>query len=116
MDAGKIKSIPVEYRPIPGHNGYVAGSDGSICTLWTQRGTGYAGKIIHFIGTKQRPLRPTNRKEGGRKRYTLRRDAGGYRRAYGSTFVLEAFVGPCPTGMECCISMIIKRKVWKHVA
>jgi len=54
------------------------------------------------IGNRWRKLKPDIRKKDGRKRYTLRHASGSYRRAYGSYFVLLAFVGPCPDGLEAC--------------
>lgn len=91
-------------RSIPGHDGYLACEDGTILTLWRLRGAGYACKPSYHISTAPRPLSGDSRKEDGRKRYTLRRTDGGYRRKYGSNFVLEAFIGPRPNGMEACHS------------
>lgn len=81
---------PLKWRPIPGHPGYMAGTGGSILSSWQAK------------GKEWRELRPSLRKEDGRKRYTVRRADGRYRRCYGATLVLEAFIGPCPPGMECC--------------
>jgi hypothetical protein len=79
----------VVYRDIPGLPGYRAGSDGTIWSEWTRgpksRRTG-VWKLLK--GTRDRH---------GHLRYNLR---GGMRS--GHQLVLEAFVGPCPPGMECC--------------
>ena len=77
----------IEYRPIPDHDGYFAGSDGSI---WSHR------------AKQRKQLLPDRRKSDGRARYTLLRNDGTYRRVYGSRFVLESFIGPQPIGCEAC--------------
>ena len=92
----------VEYRDIPGHAGYKAGSDGTILSYWRFKGAGYGGRCYWIIGDTPRILKPSPRKEDGRARYTVRRDDGSPRRCFGSTLVLEAFKGPRPEGMECC--------------
>lgn len=85
----------VEYRDITGHPGYRVGDDG---TVWR-----------HYAGSPDRPnrrpprwkqLRPKSQ-YSGHKSVSLAA-AGGpvYRRVH--RLVLEAFVGPCPPGMECC--------------
>lgn len=78
----------VEFRPIPNCDHYVACSDGSI---WSGR-----------MERRWKRLRPDCRAEDGRKRYTVRKNDGAYRRAYGSHYVLEAFAGPRPAGMVAC--------------
>lgn len=78
----------VQYRDVVGHPGYRVGDDGSV---WSQRW--YHGS------TEWRPLAPRPTKSG----YLLvalfdgtgRVDRGVH------TLMLEAFVGPCPEGMEC---------------
>ncbi len=79
----------VQYLPVANCTGYRVGDDGS---LWSCRQR----------GGKWYLLQPDRRKEDGRARYTIKTDAGTYRRAYASHFVLEAFAGPCPAGMEAC--------------
>lgn len=93
-------SDTVEYRPIPGFPGYRAGVDGSIWSCWK---TGKSGKrVIQRVSDRWKQLKPDKRKEDQRKRYTLKSADGTYRRRYGATFVLLAFVGPCPDGLEAC--------------
>lgn len=76
-----------KYRPIPEYPDYRAGSDGSIWSYKT-----YTWK----------QLKPDRRKEDGRARYTITHKSGKLHRKYGAHFVLLAFVGPCPIGLECC--------------
>lgn len=98
-----MKTDPVgpqlEYRDIPGFPGYRVGSDGSFWSCWAPTGCPLYTKVMT---DRWHRLKGEPRKEDGRKRYTLRHEDGTYRRAYGSHFVLEVFVGPCPPGMECC--------------
>lgn len=98
-------SMPVEYRDVVGFPGYRVGDDGSIWTCLKRvivhiggqsgiRGTRFV------IGTTWRRLKPQSiglypsiligRKNSGRKNCLIHR------------LVLEAFVGPCPPGMQCC--------------
>jgi hypothetical protein len=81
------------YREIDGFPGYQVGDDGSLGTK-------------HISGTRRlseewRPLKPVVDSETGYARVTLRRDGKSIRR-YVHALVLEAFIGPCPPGMECC--------------
>lgn len=92
----------VECREIPGHEGYLAGADGVIWSYWTRRGGGDGRQVHYVIGLKAKALKPLRRREDGRGRLTLRKTEGGYRRAYIAHFILEAFVGPRPQGLECC--------------
>lgn len=93
--------LTVEYRDIQGFPGYKVGSDGSVLTSL---------KVIHIKGGRRgetvtassgvwRPISHwTDRKgycnvslrNGGRKHNKLVH-----------RLVLEAFIGPCPSGMEC---------------
>ena len=86
------------YAVIPGASNYRAGTDGSIWSRLRFKG-GRSGERV--TGPWKR-LKPDARKIDGRKRYTIKTDSGTYRRKYGSHFVLEAFVGPKPVGMEAC--------------
>lgn len=101
-ESAPIEQEQVEYREIQGFTGYRAGSDGTIWSCWKAQGTGYAGIIRKVMSERWKQLKPDCRKEDGRKRYTLRGENGTYKRKYGSHWVLIAFVGPCPPGMEAC--------------
>ena len=76
----------VIYTAIPGFPAYMAGSNGDIVSM----------------NKKTKVLKPDRRKEDGRARYTLRHESGKYVKRYGSYFVLLAFVGDRPDGMEAC--------------
>ncbi len=71
----------VEYRPIPSRPNYFAGDDGSIWSFFRDK--------------------PLKRKfvtlPNGRLYVSFSRGM-----AQVSRLILEAFVGPCPAGMECC--------------
>lgn len=83
------KSI-IEYRDIIGFTGYRVGNDGSVWSCRRSingRGT----------GTEWHQLSPGKTSGGG---LFVQLGRGNYRRV--ARLVLEAFVGPCPAGMECC--------------
>lgn len=88
--------------PIPEFPGYAVGKDGSIWSRWTAHRLGYARGAEQVLGSRWKKLRGEPRKEDGRLRYTLKHESCRYVRKYGSHFVLIAFVGPCPPGMEAC--------------
>jgi hypothetical protein len=90
--------MSVRYSPIPGCPGYRAGTDGSIWSCWRRAGKGMGWKLSQTWCR----LRSDPRPKDGRARYTLRASLNRYRRTYGARLVLMAFVGPCPSGMECC--------------
>lgn len=94
-----VQQAEVEYRNIPGFPGYRAGADGNLWTCWKSEGGRSRGKVLSECWKR---LKPNGRAEDGRARYTLKREDGTYRRAYGSHFVLLAFVGPCPPSLEAC--------------
>ena len=104
MSAATIsqETLTVEYAPIPGCTGYRAGTDGSIWSCLKIVGSRWHNDQRNEPVGRWKKLKGDPRKEDGRLRYTLRRDDGRYRRAYGGVLVLEAFCGPCPSGMECC--------------
>ena len=79
----------IEERPIPSHPGYAATSDGHIISLAKISLRGYR--------LKRKEVSPSRQHKGyllvncgSRTRYRVHR------------LVLEAFIGPCPDGMECC--------------
>lgn len=76
--------VAVEYREIPGYPGYEVGSDG---TVWSNRRR----------NRKQLQTQESN----GYLRIELQLNGVGQKRAV-HQLVLEAFVGPCPEGMQAC--------------
>jgi hypothetical protein len=78
------------YRLLPDDPGYRVGDDGTVWTCLVNRGPGF------IPGTDWRQMRPGTQKNGAR--YVSIR---GHSRLV-HHLVLEAFVGPCPEGMECC--------------
>lgn len=84
------------YRDIPGYPGYRVGDDGSVWTCLLKISRGNGGGTRQVPGEKWRRLKPWLHRSGrlvvhlrGRKKYVHH-------------LVLEAFVGPCPPGMEAC--------------
>lgn len=57
------------------------------------------GRVARVVGGKRRFLKPL--KDGGRASVCFSKDAVVVRRKI-HRVVLEAFLGPCPDGMECC--------------
>lgn len=85
----------VTYRDIPGWPGYRVGDDGSV---WSCLGRG--GVRVRRLTSHWRLMRPyTNEK--GYQSVILISPEGSSRRLKVHRLVLEAFVGPCPEGMEC---------------
>jgi hypothetical protein len=93
----------VEYRPVVGFPGYRVGDDGSVWTCWMPR--------KRFMVNVWQQLKPGVDK-GKRsdsstarppyKRVVLTRESDHKRvTCKVHRLVLEAFVGPCPDGMEC---------------
>jgi hypothetical protein len=83
-------SVPVEYRDIPGFPGYRVGDDGSIWSRWDWRQ--HRGRWHE--------LRDGDHKSGYRSVALSLNKTLVRRRVH--RLVLEAFVGSCPPGMECC--------------
>lgn len=79
----------VEFKAIVGHPGYCVGDDGSVwsCVL---RGS------VRGLGTGWRRLYGHQQRSGHVIVSLGRKNA-----SYVHRLVLEAFVGPCPEGMEC---------------
>lgn len=88
----------IKYKDIPGFDGYRVGTDGSVWTRWTSKGC--IKGICRPDGAWQQ-LKP-DLSGRGRPRFTLRKSRGKYRKFFGSQLVLITFIGPCPSGMECC--------------
>jgi hypothetical protein len=82
----------VEYRPVVGAGNYRVGDDGSAWSRWSWRA---------LVDTWQ-SLTPSPHIKSGHLRVNIKYDGGKTRTRYVHNLILEAFVGPCPPGMECC--------------
>jgi hypothetical protein len=85
----------VEYRDIAGFPGYRVGDDGSV---WSCRKRGFGFGKLDLTSWHEVKGRP------GTKKYllvSLCRDRKSHTKLV-HRLVLEAFVGPCPKGMEAC--------------
>lgn len=87
----------VEYCRIKGHPGYRVGSDGSVWSQWHKVGKGYRSGFATVIGEWFR-MKPNKLKTG----YLIATLYPGPKYKSVHRLVLEAFVGPCPEGMEAC--------------
>lgn len=83
----------VEYRDIQGEPGYRVGNDG---TVWSCKTMG----VRSVIGESWHKLHPSPHSAGYRV-IVLRKGAGPTRMFFVHALVLNAFVGPCPEGMQC---------------
>lgn len=97
-DKGEV----VRYRDVPGFPGYRVGDDGSV---WSCRVKGPSRPIDGPLQWHRLQLQ-RRRAKGSMTRYTvvhLRAEPGGKLiRFYVHRLVLDAFVGPCPDGLESC--------------
>lgn len=82
----------VSYIPVNAFPGYRVGNDGSV---WSKRNRSGRGGYVAW-----RKMRPAPR-ETGHLRVYLYTGSSSYTR-YVHRLVLEAFVGPCPKGLQCC--------------
>ena len=95
----ELRQMEVEYRDIPGFPGYHIGNDGTVLSSWrggckkdgSQR-TGDWHKLYQGLSGPNRDYPQVAIRCDRNKRV--------YRKVY--RLVLEAFVGPCPEGMEAC--------------
>lgn len=87
---------PTTYKNLPGHPGYRVGDDG---TVWTCLKRGHTLGVFgsrYVIGDEWRQLKTFQEKCGGLSLTIGNKTMRVHR------LVLEAFVGPCPPGMEAC--------------
>lgn len=89
----------VEYRSITDFPGYCVGNDGSVWSCRGQIGLGPGLGTRAVLTTKWRRLRPRRSGKTSHQLVTLR---PGTSHRLVHRLVLEAFVGPCPPGLECC--------------
>jgi hypothetical protein len=80
----------VEYREVVGAIGYRVGDDGSLWSCRTKQG---------LLGSEWKQIVGGKLSKGGHRIAII---YPGRRRALIHRLVLEAFVGPCPPGMESC--------------
>jgi hypothetical protein len=91
-------SIPERWLPVVGHRGLYDVSDrGRVRSLDKRVFHGYSGSLVR----RGRVLAQKIDIDGGRCRVRLRKD-GSVKMHSVHRLVLEAFVGPCPDGMEGC--------------
>lgn len=98
MSEANSTETSVDYREIPGHEGFWAGSDGTIWTQWKRealRGQWGGTRLVRTDEKRRMNQRPNKRT--GRLSVDIRQKAIGVPR-----LILLAFVGPCPDGMEAC--------------
>lgn len=86
----------VEYRDIEGFPGYRVGDDGSVWSCLRRVGLGIGSGSHCVVGESWRRLRPCKCNSHGHRAVTL-----GGKPYHIHRLVLEAFVEPCPVGMEC---------------
>ncbi len=84
----------VEYRDVPGFPGYRVGSDG---TVWSCK---VIGSKYGRTG-KWRQLKSAKTNPSGHQFVSLCRSDGIHAMLV-HRLVLLSFIGPCPSGMECC--------------
>jgi hypothetical protein len=92
-----VNTEPVEYRDVPNFVGYRVGTDGSVWSRWERYYTPGVSGSRYRLGDRWHQLAPVLNSHG-RSQVALGR--GRIRAVH--RLVLEAFVGPCPPGMEGC--------------
>jgi HNH endonuclease len=95
-------TTPIEYRELAEFPGYRFGADGSVWSRWrVVNRLGGPGGLSAVMTTEWRRLR-TNRTAKGYRDVQLKPISGRVVHRWVHRLILEAFVGPCPSGMEAC--------------
>lgn len=90
--------MSVDYRPVEGFPGYRVGNDGTVWSRFRRRGVGQ-------YRTPDGPyvlLRPQPSNKGHLRVQLYRQSDAASPRVLVHHLVLNAFIGPCPSGMEAC--------------
>jgi len=87
-----------EYRLVEGFPAYRVGSDGSFWSRWQRMGIAGKAGLQSVLTDEWTQLFPANEPDG----YIRVILCPGRKRRWLHHLVLEAFVGPCPPGLECC--------------
>lgn len=89
-------NMTVEFREVPGFEGYCVGDNGTVWTRWRKGGrcTRWLSNDYHEIKLKVRP-------DDGYLRVVLKNHIV-KTAIYVHRLILLTFVGPCPKGMEGC--------------
>jgi hypothetical protein len=97
-------SEQIEWRPCVGLPGYEVSCDGRVRSVPRVRAYNVAGKRPFNITVRGVEITPKVKADNGRPVALIVTPRFGKRRLlrYVHRLVLEAFVGPCPAGMECC--------------
>ncbi len=88
----------VEYRDVVVFDGYRVGDNGTVLSCWARIGQGRGRAPLIVKSDNWKRLKSSANTRNGSVALSLGR--GNSRRV--GRLVLDAFVGPCPPGMECC--------------
>ncbi len=88
----------LELKPIPNYPGYFASRDGRIWTTYV-KSRRLNGTFEFKIGTVPTPINPRNLSCGHLQAPICRNRKHAFPLVH--RLILETFVGPCPSGMEC---------------
>lgn len=89
-----------ELRPIPGHDGYCAGSDGKIYSCWSRIGANAKAGQPYTKSDSWRPLQTHINRTG--YVYLRPKKDGKFKHSLAHRLVAMAFIGEPPAGTEVC--------------